>query len=129
MIYKIQEAFRDIRFYLVVNSEGQFYRAKGRGSYGSQWVDEAKDARVYLKIGPARSAVTSFSHNTNFPVPNIVAFSTNSFEILDETNRVEKAMNKIKRAEATRDARIQKDKIRRAQQDLDRAKQRLKDLK
>lgn len=62
----------DLRFYMVVNHEGQFFRAKGINGYGASWVGEAKKARVYSKIGPARACVTFFSRNKSYPIPKIL---------------------------------------------------------
>ena len=61
--------------YLVRNQSGQFFRAKGYGGSGDSWVDDMKKARLYTKIGPAKSTVTFFSKKyPKFEVPSILVF-------------------------------------------------------
>lgn len=54
----MSEALKKLNFYIVMNSDGQFFRAKGRGGYGQTWVEDPNKARIYAKIGPARAAIT-----------------------------------------------------------------------
>lgn len=62
----------ELRFYMVVNSNGEFFRSKGRDGYSLTWTTDIKKARVYNKIGPARSIVTIFSKNTSYDPPKIL---------------------------------------------------------
>lgn len=64
----------ELRFYLVVNSKGQFFRAKGYSGGGECWVTDVKKARVYGRIGPARACITFYRKNTKMghAVPKII---------------------------------------------------------
>lgn len=61
----------ELRFYLVVNEDGMFFRNKGIDGYGNTWV-EIKNARVYNKIGPARACVTHFNKDASYNPPKIL---------------------------------------------------------
>lgn len=61
-----------LRFYMVVNDGGLFFRAKGYGGYGTTWVEEVNRGRVYNKIGPARACVTFFSKDASYNPPKII---------------------------------------------------------
>jgi hypothetical protein len=90
--------------YAVQNHEGKYFRAKGMNGYGDSWVDELKTAKIYPRIGPARSCVT-FWNNLNieqnknkadhnkviYPAPVIVELHVTTTVILDEQDRLNKA--------------------------------------
>lgn len=117
-------------FYVVVNSDGQFFRRKGYGGYGNTWVDTLDTARVYVKIGQARSVVTFFANNyPQYPVPSLVKMTIGAVEILDETLRVAKAQAAQERAAARREERNRQEAVDRAQRALDQAQERLKRLR
>jgi hypothetical protein len=82
----------DLELYVVRNSGGKYFRSKGYGGYGSNWVDELKKARIYAKIGPARSQVSFWA--TNYPkygTPEIVVLTVAATKVLQEDDRVKKA--------------------------------------
>ncbi len=94
---------QSIDFYVVMNSDGQFFRAKGYGGSGSSWVDSLDTARIYAKIGPARNTVTFFATNyPDYPRPTIVKLSANATEIIDEKERVDKAIARKKKRDEDR---------------------------
>lgn len=85
----------DLELYVVVNADGKFMRAKGYGGYGESWVDDINKAKIYPKIGPARGRVTWWY--TNYPEygrPIILKLSVKKGEIIDEEDRVVKAVEK-----------------------------------
>ena len=85
---------KDFKIYAVRNQEGKFFRSKGYGGYGQTWVDDINKAKTYTKIGQARSRVTFFANTyPAFGIPDIVEFTVTSGVVLDEGNRVKKAMN------------------------------------
>jgi len=87
----------ELAFYLVRSQDGKWFRAKGMNGYGDSWVDDPRKARVYAKIGPARACVTWWTNNyPDYGIPDIVEVTTNEGVILDEIERVTKAVNKIK---------------------------------
>ncbi len=88
----------DLKFYLVRNSEGKYFRAKGQGGYGQTWT-ELQKARVYTKLGSARSVVTFFAnenlrYENKYPVPIIVEISVGKVQEINETERINKAVEK-----------------------------------
>jgi hypothetical protein len=79
-------------FYLVRNKEGKWFRAKGYGGSGDSWTEDVKKARVYGRIGPARSIVTYFTSTwPDYGVPEIVHFEAGIVEVMNETERVKKS--------------------------------------
>lgn len=116
---KVDELF----FYVVRNSDGDFFRAKGYGGYGKTWVSEIIKARVYTKIGPARAAVSYFAnHYPEYPMPTILKMGVGAVEVINEAERVEK--QKIKKQEAE-----ERRKQRQAKRNLERAKKEFEDSK
>ena len=45
----------NLELYVVRNKEGKYFRTKGYSGYGDTWVDDIQKAKVYPKIGQARS--------------------------------------------------------------------------
>lgn len=124
--------------YVIRNSSGQFYRAKGyNSSYKSCWVDDINQAKSYSKIGPARSIVTFFTKNySGFPQPDLIKLIVREAVIMDETDRVKTTIDKMKRAEAARkiknaeyNKRLAEERIQKAKKDLEAAEKNLKRLK
>lgn len=88
----------ELELYVVKNKEGKYFHSKGYGGYGNQWVDELKRARIYAKIGPARSQVSFWA--TNYPkygTPVIVVLTVTASKVLQEDDRVKKAAIKRKK--------------------------------
>lgn len=82
----------ELELYVVRNKDGKYFRSKGYGGYGNNWVDELKRARIYAKIGPARSQVSFWG--TNYPqygIPEIVVLTVSASKVLVEEDRVKKA--------------------------------------
>lgn len=92
-----------LEMYVVINDNGQFFHAVGYGGYGMTWVDDIKDAKIYGKLGPARSRVTWFSSNyPKFSTPKIGVLSITECKIVDETVRVHRSIVAKKKAEVNR---------------------------
>ena len=117
------EALKDLKFYMVINSEGKFFRAKGRNGYGDSWVDDPKKARVYNKIGPAKAAATFFSRSNEYPVPNLIEFSPGEITIIDQAKRIAKLKQKEAVIEAKRAEKRKIDNLNKAKNELYKAKQ------
>jgi hypothetical protein len=114
-----------LELYAVRNKEGQWFRRKGYGGYGKTWVDDFKLARIYAKPGPARGVVTFFAtHYPDYGVPDIVVLKITSVEILDETERVAKAKAKRQKEIETREIRQREWELKRASEELEKAKER-----
>jgi len=120
----------DITVYLVRSQDGKWFRAKGMNGYGDSWVDDVKKARVYTKIGPARSCVTYWTRTyPKFGIPDIVELHSTTGVILNEKERVEKSIDKIKKEKIASELRNKQWRLEQAQRDLADAQNRLKQLK
>ena len=87
-----------LELYVVRNKEGKYLRSKGYGGYGPSWVDELQKAKIYPRIGPARSQVTFWTNNyPGFGTPEIVVLTVTASQVLNEEERVKKAITKAKR--------------------------------
>jgi hypothetical protein len=114
--------------YAVRNKQGQWFRRKGYGGYGSNWVDDIAQARIYLKPGPARGQIGYYAKNfPDFGVPDLVKLQVTQIEIVDETERVMKSQRKAQKDLVRRDARQKKRELEWAKQEVDRANARLAD--
>jgi hypothetical protein len=86
-----------IELYVVRNKEGKFFRAKGYGGSGETWVKDLQKAKFYGKIGGARTTVTYFAnHYSTFGTPDVIKLTSCTLEVIDESKRVEKALQKIR---------------------------------
>lgn len=117
--------------YVVRNSDGKFFRAKGYRGYGESWVDSVNEAKIYGKIGGARGVITFFSKNyPEFPTPELIRLTVTDSFVMDEKSRVQKAKEKIALTEQKRELRqaketlrIAEERKRRAEEDLKKAKE------
>ncbi len=119
----------NLKLYIVVNQEGKYFRAKGMNGHGDSWIDDIQRARIYTKLGPARSVVSFFaSKYPTFGIPNIHELNIASTTVLDETKRVEKIVkNKIKAEEKYAKLRLEHE-LRYAEQVAEKALENLKNL-
>jgi hypothetical protein len=105
--------------YVVVNQEGKFLRAKGYGGSGKSWVDTIDQAKIYGTLGKARSQVTYwYTHFPQYGMPQIVKLNAIGSEILDETERVNKAREKKLLEKANYTKRCEEYKLNMAQEKL-----------
>jgi len=92
-----------LTFYIVKSKDGKYFRSKGFSGYGESWVTDIQSAKVYQKIGPARTQVTFWaSEYPKFGIPDIIELTVTETKVLDEGERVLKAILKKKRAIAQR---------------------------
>ena len=106
----------ELELYVVRNQEGKYFHSKGYGGYGNQWVDEFKRARIYAKIGPARSQVSFWA--TNYPkygTPVIIVLTVTASKVLQEDDRVKKAAIKRKKEKLNNELYWAKEKEKEAQ--------------
>jgi hypothetical protein len=87
-------------FYGIRNKEGKWYRSKGYGGYGDTWVDDIKKAKVWSKISPARAQITFFANKwPEYGIPDLIQLNVNNISVIDEKDRVAKAIQKKKEEE------------------------------
>lgn len=93
----------NLTLYAVQNEKGQYFRAKGYSGSGNTWVDDINKAKIYPKIGGARGTITWFANNyPKYPTLKLLKLTVSNVEVLDETERVNKAKDKKAREEAER---------------------------
>jgi len=116
--------------YAVRNKEGKWFRSKGQNGYGKSWVDSIENAKIYTKIGQARSRVSFWANAfPDYGIPDLIKIHATSFEVVEETTRVKKVKEKKDKAEAERNLRHKKWEVERAEKELADAQNRLKNLK
>jgi hypothetical protein len=119
-----------LEIYVVRNSDGNYFRAKGYHGTGDTWVSDINKARIYTKLSTARSIVSFFANNyTGFKTPEIVKMTVSVTEVLDESERVKKQQEKKQKQAEEAKIRRKQDALKRAQQDLEEAKARVSRLK
>ena len=120
----------DLKFYVIRNREGKYFRAKGYKGYGDTWVDDPTKARVYSKLGSTRSIVSWF-YNTypDYGIPEVVELSVGAVTVIDETERVEKQKQKKIEEQARYEANRRKDELEQAKKAFERASKKLKELR
>ena len=70
-----------MNLYVVRNKDGQFFKNKGYGGYGSNWKDNLDQAKFYTKVGQAKGRVTYFAkHFPQYGVCDILEFTLNAAE-------------------------------------------------
>ena len=89
----------ELKFFAIRSRDGQWFRRKGYGGSGESWVDEITKARIFNKIGPARAQVSWWFNNyPSFGCPEIVVFSTQISEVIQEEKRILDKRNKAEKA-------------------------------
>lgn len=78
-----------LKFYIVQNQEGKYYRNKGYNGhdgttqFNSSWIDDINKAKVYQKIGSAKGRVTYFFKNwPEYGKPKILIFEAKQTHII-----------------------------------------------
>jgi hypothetical protein len=105
----------DLRFYLIRNSDGKYFRRKGYRGYGDSWETNLGKVRIYTKLSSARSVVTFFANNyKDFLAPVIVEIAPGEITEIDESERLAQVRDKkakretinetIRRGHALKDA-------------------------
>jgi|TARA_R110000782_G_scaffold144871_3_gene237698 hypothetical protein len=122
------EKLLDLKLYVVTNNEGLFFR--GHAYIGISFTDEVKQCKVYSNVGPAKSAVTYFSrYNPTHPPLKIVKINVAGYEIIDESDRVQKAEEAKLKAESIRKVSEAKLRLIRAETNLKLAEEQFNNIK
>lgn len=84
-----------ITLYAVKNHEGKYFRARGYGGYEVSWVDELSKAKIYPKIGQARSQATFWKKTyPEKPTPVILELHVTTTTEINEVERIKKSIVK-----------------------------------
>ena len=117
------ERLTKLELYVVRNKEGKFFRRKGYGGSGNSWVEDVALARFYVKVAGARAIVGYYASNyPQYGVPDIVKLTANETEVLDESERVKKSLEKKRKREEEAILRQKKYALDRAKADFEKAK-------
>jgi hypothetical protein len=103
-----------LEVYLVQSQDGKYLRSKGL------WVNDAKDAKVFLKLSQARTQVTWWA--TQYPqygIPNLIILRIDEGEVKDETPRVLKSIAKKDKANLRQEAKQLEWKTQKLNKDLE----------
>jgi hypothetical protein len=111
--------------YAVRNQQGQWFRSKGYGGYGTSWTDDQAKARLYGSIGQARSRRTFFATRwPDFGAPEIVKFECEPV-VIDDSEQLAKAKQRAATKKEQQEANRARMNLERAQREFDRAQQEL----
>ncbi len=103
----------ELCLYAIQSQDGKWFRRKGYGGSGESWVENFVQARVFSKIGAARSVLSWWANNyTQYGTPNLVILHIDRVEKVDETDRIAKMKLKKQLAESNHE-------IRRKQKELE----------
>lgn len=102
---------------------GYFVKYSGRGTYFDRDVNLGK---IWRKIGPARSMITTYTKNNPKATPlKLVKITSTEIEFIDESERVKKAIASEKNKKALHDERMAKLRLREAEERFEEAKRNL----
>jgi hypothetical protein len=120
--------------YAVRNKEGKWFRNKGFSYDGSgtgkkSWVDDLKSAKIYPRIGQAKSRCTFFSKAyPQYGTPDLIELHVTEVKVVDQTKRVEKAIMADKKRKAKQEAKYKQWRLDQAKKELESAQEKLKNL-
>lgn len=115
-----------LKLYAVRNQEGKFFRSKGYGGYEDSWVDSINRAKIYPRIGSAKSVVTFWADNyPKFGIPDIVELRVTESVVLNQKERFSKVVTAKEKREAKKKEQSSKQKLLEAKKNYEKA---LKDL-
>lgn len=117
-----------MKLYVVVNSQGQFFKPKGFGGGSSKsWHDELEKAKFYPKIGHARAQCSFwYKHDPSFGCPKILEFSLDviAAQVIDPLNDIIKINDKKRAKQQKREIAHQEYLKAEAQREIERLKKR-----
>jgi hypothetical protein len=88
---------------MVQSADGKYLRSTGYGGGGKHWVDELEKGKIWIKKGQALSQITRWKNMyPDIPTAKLVILSAEISEIVDQTDRVEETIIKIKTRELER---------------------------
>lgn len=90
-----------MELYLIKSKDGKYYRSKGYGGYGNNWVDKPEQAKIFTRLGTARQIVSWWANAyPEFGAPQLVKLIVTKEEAIPvDLNEIKR--NKLKRELAT----------------------------
>ncbi|MCK9615828.1 MAG: hypothetical protein M0R48_10135 [Candidatus Omnitrophica bacterium] len=110
-----------LKLYVVRNSAGKYFRNKGFGGNGDVWVDDINRAKIYLRIGPAKSVVPFWAgHYPKYGIPDIIELKVTESVVLNQEVRFGKLVAANEKREAKKEEQNRKQKLSEAKKDYER---------
>jgi len=119
---------QSIEIYVIQDDKGYYFPAKNYK--GHNWTDDIKFARIYTKLPPARTIVTQTSKQyPDKPIPVILKMAAFVTEVMNETERVKEAKEKIINEKQMQEVNNAKWKLKQAEKDLQKAEEQMIEAK
>jgi len=120
----------ELKLYAIKSKDGKWFKSRGQGGIGPRWVDGIDQAKIYSKPGPAKGVITYWGSNyPGFDTPDLVEITAKEFEVIDQTDRVNKVKEDREAKRLIAEAKNKQRKLERAQEEADRANKKLEELK
>lgn len=103
--------------FVVKTESGKYFRAKGYNGSGQTFVDDIKKARLYTRLGPARSCVTYFK-NYNKMKLEIVQLLVTGEQVFDDTVRITKQAKALENKKLKAEQKAIKNQIEKVQTEI-----------
>lgn len=84
---------KTLSLYAVRSKDGKFFKNIGYGGSGGgkSWVDSLDKAKIYAKIGQARSRVTWWSeHYPEYGTPELIELVVSEVKVVDDSEVIKK---------------------------------------
>lgn len=113
--------------FVVKTESGKYFRAKGYNGSGQTFVDELKKARLYTRLGPARSCVTYFK-NYNKMKLEIVQLLVTGEQVFDDSVRITKQAKALENKKLKAEQQGVKNQINKVQSEINLLNKKLESI-
>lgn len=115
-----------LTLYVIKSQDGDFFKSRGRHE---NWVNDLKKAKIYSKLGSARSEITYWANNySEFGIPMLVELHITEIVEVDEQKRVTASIKKILNKKKQYEKDLQRRHLEQAQKDLKKAQEKIDKL-
>lgn len=113
--------------FVVKTESGKYFRAKGYNGSGQTFVDDLKKARLYTRLGPARSCVTYFK-NYNKMKLEIVQLLVTGEQVFDDSVRITKQAKALENKKLKAEQQGVKNQINKVQSEINLLNKKLESI-
>lgn len=113
--------------FVVKTESGKYFRAKGYNGSGLSFVDDIKKARLYTRLGPARSCVTYFK-NYNKMKLEIVQLLVTGEQVFDDSVRITKQAKALENKKLKEERDAFKNQIKKVENEINFLNKKLKSI-
>lgn len=71
-----------LELFVVKSSQGKYFRSKGLHGRGESWVEEISRAKIYTKVGPAKSVLTWWTNNVKDFSGDVIKLTVKESEVV-----------------------------------------------